>query len=219
MIRLVDVWYKYPYSNGWIIRGVNHVFQEGSIQVILGANGSGKTTLFKIASLIYKPIRGKIYTWGKDYWNLSSDERLIIKRRIVYVHEKPIILHGSVLYNIAYGLIIRGIDEEEAIIKAEEYLTELGFSYLVKRRPNELSMGEKQLVSILRSLIVEPQILFLDEPFAHLDIDKRELLIGLLKSLKKKGRGIIVSTHDQYIAENIADETIMMINGVLRINR
>lgn len=211
-LKLVDVWYKYPGDNRWVLKGVSYEFRIGMIYVVLGPNGSGKTTLLKTASLLYRPLKGRILTWDMDYWNLPRDKRLVVRRRIIYVHEKPILLRGTTTLNIAYGLIIRGVDKGEALERARRLLSDLGLDHLADKNVDELSMGEAQITSILRALITKPKLLFLDEPLNHIDIEKRETIIELLEKLKKN-MGIIISTHDTYLAERIADETIIIKNG------
>jgi len=120
MIKLVDVWFRYPKRKEWILKGITTSFKPGETNIIMGANGSGKTTLLKIAALLYKPCKGKVLVDGKNFWELDKNKRLLLRRKIVYVHEKPILLRGSVIYNIAYGLILRGIKVDKAIWKAED---------------------------------------------------------------------------------------------------
>ena len=215
-IRLKNIWFRYPGMDKWVLENISYEFKEKNIYVIVGPNGSGKTTLFKIASLIYKPLKGSVFTWDRDFWRLKDKEALIFRRKIVYVHEKPVLLHGSVLYNIAYGLIIRGYGKEDAFKKARDYMNELGLTYLLDKNVNELSAGEAQLVSLARALILEPRMIFLDEPLAHIDIEKRKIVLDLIHRLKERA-GIAIATHDIYLACMLADEIISIENGKIKI--
>ena len=215
-IRLKNIWFRYPGMDKWVLENISYEFKEKNIYVIVGPNGSGKTTLFKIASLIYKPLKGSVFTWDRDFWRLKDKEALIFRRKIVYVHEKPVLLHGSVLYNIAYGLIIRGYGKEDAFKKARDYMNELGLTYLLDKNVNELSAGEAQLVSLARALILEPRMIFLDEPLAHIDIEKRKIVLDLIHRLKERA-GIAIATHDIYLAYMLADEIISIENGKIKI--
>jgi len=215
-IRLKNIWFRYPGMDKWVLENISYEFKEKNIYVVIGPNGSGKTTLFKIASLIYKPLKGSVFTWDRDFWRLKDKEALIFRRKIVYVHEKPVLLHGSVLYNIAYGLIIRGYGKEDAFKKARDYMNELGLTYLLDKNVNELSAGEAQLVSLARALILEPRMIFLDEPLAHIDIEKRKIVLDLIHRLKERA-GIAIATHDIYLAYMLADEIISIENGKIKI--
>lgn len=215
-IRLKNVWFRYPGMDKWVLENISYEFREKSIYVFVGPNGSGKTTLFKISSLIYKPLKGSVLTWDRDYWRLKDKEALIFRRKIVYVHEKPVLLHGSVLYNIAYGLMIRGYSKEDAFRKARGYMNEHGLTYLLDKNVNELSAGEAQLVSLARALILEPRMIFLDEPLAHIDIEKRKIVLDIIYRLKERA-GIAIATHDIYLAYMLADEIISIENGKIKI--
>jgi len=212
-IRLEKVWYRYSGSRNWALRNINIVFNEHKTYAIIGPNASGKTTLLKITALLYKPTRGNVRAWGIDYWNLPSSEAIQLRRNIVYVHEKPILLRGTVAYNIAYGLTLRGYTQTEAEEKARKLLSKLELTYLADKKTKQLSAGEAQLTAILRAVILEPKILVLDEPLAHLDTSKREKILRLLTELKETGTGIIIATHNQYITQTLIEKTIQIENG------
>jgi len=215
-IRLKNIWFKYPGMDKWVLENISYEFKERNIYVIIGPNGSGKTTLFKIASLIYRPLKGSVFTWDRDFWRLKDKEALALRRKIVYVHEKPVFLYGSVLYNVAYGLIIRGYGKEDAFRKARDYINELGLTYLLNKNIDELSAGEAQLVSLVRALILEPRMIFLDEPLAHIDIEKRKIVLDLIFGLRER-IGIAIATHDIYLAYTLADEIVLVENGKIKI--
>ncbi|OWJ54865.1 energy-coupling factor ABC transporter ATP-binding protein [Pyrodictium delaneyi] len=212
MIRLKDVWYRYS-DNNWVLRGIDVEIREGEVLAIVGPNGAGKTTLMKIAAGIYRPLRGRVEAWGRDLWEAPGAERLALRRRIVYVHERPILIRGTVLDNIAYGLRIRGLDREKAQRRALEAARLLGIDGLLDRPATGLSRGQQQLVAIARALAVEPKILLLDEPFAHLDREKRRLLLNVLEKLASSGTGAAIATHDTYLAARIASRAVLVENG------
>ncbi len=218
-ILLDNIWFKYPGSREWILRGVNASFREGKLSVITGPNGSGKTTLLKVSSIIYKPQRGTIKAWGIDVWNIDEKTRLKIRRNIVYVHEKPILLRGNALFNIAYGLMIRGVDANKALKIAENFLDKIGLSYLRNKYPRELSMGEAHLVAILRAIVLKPRMLLLDEPMTYLDTKRKRIVYSLLKELKETGTGLAIVTHDAYTLANLVDEILILEDGkISKIN-
>lgn len=214
-IILKNIWFKYHGMKKWVFKNISYEFRERKIYVIIGPNGSGKTTLLKIASLIYKPLKGSIFVWGKNFWKLKGREAFLLRRKIIYVHEKPILFHGTVHYNIAYGLILRGYSREDAYVRVENYMEKLGFSYLLSKDVDKLSTGEAQIVSLVRAFILEPKIIFLDEPLAHIDIKKRKIIINLISRFKEKA-GIIIATHDMYLAHVLADEAILIEDGKIK---
>ncbi len=206
MIELRDVWYRYP-GGPWAISGVNLRF-EGR-HVLVGPNGSGKTTLLKVSSLIYRPTRGKVLVNGVDFWGLDGRRRRELRRQVVYVHERPILIRGTVLDNLAYPLIMRGYSREEALKIGREALSTINAEHLAEKRRKELSTGEAQLISVLRALILRPKVLMLDEPTAHLDFDRREVLLNLLKGVEV----LIVATHDPLLVEELGGSLIRMSGG------
>lgn len=201
-LELIKVWFRYPNSDDYLFKELSITFSRNEITVITGPNGSGKTTLLKIAGLIYKPNKGVVKVFGKDFWKIDRhEERISIRRRIVYVHEKPILLKGTVAYNIAYGLILRGLNKKEAYNIVEDFTSKYGLSYLLRKKTIQLSAGEAQVVSLLRAMVLKPYYLLLDEPTSNLDIEKRQVILSIISDLKRQGTGIVITTHDTGIIE------------------
>jgi len=214
-ISLEKIWFRYPRSPRWILRDLSLSFREGEIAVIVGPNGGGKTTLLKIASLIYEPTRGIVKAWGNNFWSLDKADRISLRRKLVYVHENPVLIKGTALHNIAYGLLLRNVAREEAFKLAEKLLEETGVSYLKDKPAGMLSAGEAQLVSLLRAIVIEPSLLFLDEPMAHLDLKKRRIMLSVIRGLIERGAGVIIATHDFSLAESLADRVMLLEEGTL----
>ncbi len=216
-IYLREVWFKYEPMGEWVLRRITLDFTSDKTVIIRGHNGSGKTTLMKIASLIYKPTRGEVIVSGKSFWDLGEGERSDLKRRVVFVHEKPIMLRGSVRYNVKYSLKIRGIDGEGAEKRYREVAEELGLRAIEDKPSHRLSAGQAQLVAIARALVAMPEIIFLDEPFAYLDSGKRDLLIEVLRKRRKSGVGLAIVSHDMEAALRVgADLMVVMEKGEIR---
>lgn len=216
-IYLRDVWFKYEPRGEWVLKRITIDFTRDKVVIIRGPNGSGKTTLMKIASLIYKPTAGEVIVNGKSFWSLDEGERNFIKRRVVFVHDKPLMLRGSVKYNVKYSLKIRGIDGEEAEKRYIEVAEELGLRSIEDKPSNGLSAGQAQLVAIARALVAMPEILFLDEPFAYLDSEKRDLLVEALRRRRKNGIGLAMVSHDIEDALRVgADLIVTMEKGEIK---
>ena len=212
MIELRDVSFKYP--TGVLALNDVNLRLGSSVTAVLGPNAAGKTTLLKVLGLIYKPFKGDVIVNGINFWELrNEDERLRIKREVVYVHEKPLLMKGNVINNLMYGLLIRGIPKDKAFTKVMEFLKRLELDYLAFKKSKELSAGEAQLISIVRAMVLNPKYLLLDEPTANLDARKRRLMINLIKDQVLKGSKVIIATHDNLLAERLADNIVLMEGG------
>lgn len=212
-IELAGVWYRYPGSRAWSLAGVSLAFRRGELVVLLGPNGSGKTTLMKVSALLYRPQRGSVLVDGRDYWSLGEAERTAARRRVTYVHERPVLLSGTVMENVAYGLLLRGLSRREAEERAASALRALGAEGLAGVRASELSAGQAQLVSLARAIALGPDFLFLDEPFSHLDREKRGLLARLARSLADGGACVVVSLHEEGLAERLGPDRVVEVSG------
>ncbi len=206
-----NAWYRYPGSRDWALRGAHLQAGAGYIVAVVGPNGSGKTTLLKIAGLLYRPTRGRVLVDGRDPWRLGREGLLRERRRIVYVHEKPVMLRGSVVFNTAYGLLLRGLSREKAFEKALKALEVLGIERLAERNAKKLSAGQAQLVAIARALAVEPELLLLDEPTAHLDRAKRETLLEVMAWYAERKRALLLATHNEALIEKLSSKTIVKV--------
>ena len=215
-IELSGVWHAYPGSRRWALEGVDLEIAEGRILAVVGPNGSGKTTMLKLAGTLYRPTRGTVRLWDSDFWASDGSRRLRLRRLVVYVHEKPVLVRGTALHNVAYGLLLRGYPPEEALERARSVMERMGVAGLADRERGQLSAGEAQLVSILRAVAAEPRVLLLDEPTAHLDLDKRRRLASLLRELRDRGVGVVVATHDYLLARRVADEAVVLEEGRVR---
>ncbi len=212
-IELREVWFRYPGSKDWALRGVSLEIRQGEVLALVGPNGSGKTTILKLAGGLYRPARGEVRLWGTNIWEVNGSRRLELRRMVVYVHEKPILLRGTALDNVAFALLLRGVPREEATRRAEDLLEGSASSHLMGKGRSEMSAGEAQVVSILRAVAAGPRILLLDEPTAHLDREKRGILTDLIGRLRSEGVGMAIATHDLLLAARAADRVAIIEDG------
>ncbi|MCL7388213.1 MAG: energy-coupling factor ABC transporter ATP-binding protein [Thaumarchaeota archaeon] len=212
MIELKNV--SFAYVSEDVLRNVNLAFGPG-VTAIIGPNGSGKTTLLKLAAAIYRPRVGEILIDGVNPWSASETVKLLARRNVVYVHEKPIMLRGSVADNVAYGLRVRNVPAEEVAARTEEVLELLGIKHLAHEKAQTLSAGQQQKVALARALAVRPKNLLLDEPTANLDKNGWETFIELIKELAREGVCIAIATHDRLLAMRLADRIALVENKIV----
>jgi len=201
--------------NGKIVLDVDNLnFQEGKIYAIVGPNGSGKTTLLNILNLLEKPDEGQIFFYGQEITNKSNSDTIEIRRRMTLVNQDPFLFHSTVYDNIAYGLKIRSIPSKVQKSRIRSALNIVGLSGFKDRKANQLSGGEAQRVVVARALVIEPEVLFLDEPTTNIDQKHIDVVERIIKKIKKEIKTtVIFSTHDLSQAYRLADEVISLLDG------
>lgn len=212
MIDIRDLWFSYD-GEKYAVKGISlKVYPSESVGII-GPNGSGKTTLLKLIAGLYKPVKGEVLINNINLWKADRQTRTQLRRKIVYVHEKPIILKRTALDNIAFALTLHGYSKKEAYEKSLKVMRKLGIEKLAFKTKG-FSAGEKQLISLARALVLEPEILLLDEPTANLDLKTRESLLNYLKE-KFSNKCLIIATHDLLTLTKIASRYILIDNGII----
>jgi tungstate transport system ATP-binding protein len=185
--------------------------EKGECVVIFGPNGSGKSTLLRVMSLIEKPTKGMIFYEGKEVSNKNSLE---IRRRFALLLQNPVFFQGTVVKNIIYGLNVRKVPSHEIKEKLKKVTSLFSLDSLLPRRVEELSGGEAQRVNLARAFILEPEILFLDEPFSALDAPTREEVISELKRvIKKTGQTTVFVTHHREEAAFLGERVVILLEG------
>lgn len=185
--------------------------REAETLAILGPNGAGKSSLLlALATLL--PASGRL-----GFRGAPIADRLAFRRRVAVVFQRALLLDRSVRDNAALGLELRGVARAERQRRADDALSRLGIAHLAARSARALSGGEAQRVSLARALAVEPEILFLDEPFSALDAPTRETLIAdLARALRGRGVTTVMVTHDREEALSLADRIAVVIAGRVR---
>jgi len=205
---------KKVYNNKIVLDVDNLNFQEGKIYAIVGPNGSGKTTLLNILNLLEKPDEGQIFFYDQEITNKSNSDTLEIRRKITLVNQDPFLFYSTVYDNIAYGLKIRSIPPKVQKSRIRSALNIVGLSGFKDRKANQLSGGEAQRVVIARALVIEPEILFLDEPTTSIDQKHIDVVERVIKKIKKEIKTtVIFTTHDLSQAYRLADEVISLLDG------
>ncbi|MBD1147541.1 glycine betaine/L-proline ABC transporter ATP-binding protein [Pelagibacterales bacterium SAG-MED31] len=203
------------------IIGVNNAsfeINKGEMLVVMGLSGSGKSTLLRCISRLTDPTSGNIFIDGKNLLEMNSKQLIELRRnKMGMVFQSFALLpHKTVLENIAFPLIIKGLPTDESITKAMEMVELVGLKGRENYFPRELSGGQQQRVGIARSLAVEPDIWFLDEPFSALDpLIRKEMQDEFLRLQDSLHKTIMFVTHDFDEALRLADRIAIMKDGII----
>ncbi len=200
------------------VRAANLQVHSGEIFVIMGLSGSGKSTLVRCMSRLIEPTQGELIFEGQDLLGASKAQMIDIRRHkmgMVFQHF-ALLPHLSVLENVAFPLDIQGQNKQQREARAREIIELVGLAGREDYLPHELSGGQQQRVGIARSLAVEPEIWFLDEPFSALDpLIRREMQDEFLRLQAKLKKSIVFITHDFDEAIRLADRIAIMKEGAI----
>ncbi len=216
LIRLTDVTKTYHLESG-DFTALDHVsldIADGEFVAIMGPSGSGKSTMMNQLGILDVPTSGELYIAGRDVAKMSSLERTHMRRDVIgYVFQKFYLIPLLSAYeNVEYPLILK-YKKRDTTGKAAEYLKAVGIDPVMgAHRPNQLSGGQQQRVAIARALVNEPKILICDEPTGNLDSKTGLQIMEILTDLHRKGKTVIIVTHDPNIAAN-AQRIIRLADG------
>jgi len=185
---------------------------EGEVLSLVGPNGAGKTTLLVALCLLTKSLQGSIYFKSKKVGaQISVDE---YRKKIAMVFQEALLFNTTVFENVAAGLNFRNISKVKIRQIVDENLERFGITHLKDRSARTLSGGEAQRVSLARAFAINPDILFLDEPFSALDPPTRESLVNDFETALGTSRTTtIFATHDRMEALRLSDRIAVMNNG------
>jgi glycine betaine/proline transport system ATP-binding protein len=200
------------------VRGAEFDVASGEILMVMGLSGSGKSTLVRCLTRLIEPTAGQVNFEGKNLLEASPEELIEIRRHkmgMVFQHF-GLLPHRTVLENVAFPLEIQGIDKHQRLAKASEIINIVGLEGREDYYPRELSGGQQQRVGIARSLAVEPDIWFLDEPFSALDpLIRREMQDEFMRLQRMLHKTIVFITHDFDEAVRLGDRIAIMKDGLI----
>ena len=209
------------FQDAGCIVGVNNASFEvfkGEMLVVMGLSGSGKSTLLRCISKLTDATAGKIYIDGQDLLAMNNKQLIELRRnKMGMVFQSFALLpHKTVLENIAFPLQVKGGSTQDSIKKAMDMVELVGLGGRENYFPRELSGGQQQRVGIARSLAIEPDIWFLDEPFSALDpLIRKEMQDEFLRLQGVLNKTILFVTHDFDEALRLADRIAIMKDGVI----
>jgi len=196
------------YTNGVVetkvLRGIDIDIQKGEFVAIMGKSGAGKSTLLYQLGLLDQPTEGEILIDGIDVLALNDREATDFRlNKLGYVFQDyALVPELTAQENVMMPLLMLGMTTEDAKAQAAASLERIGMGHRLDNRPNQLSGGEQQRVSIARAVVQDPVILFADEPTANLDSGSSDTVIDVFTDLHKQGQTIVMVTHEKEYTRN-----------------
>ena len=191
-----------PGSSIHVLKDIAFDVNSGEMIALMGHSGVGKSTLLHILGALDKPSSGSVLYESRDVFEMKDDALAAFRSRTIgfvfqFHHLLP---EFNALENTLMPALIAGIDRKEANVKARQILNDVGLSERLTHKPGELSGGEQQRVAVARALMLNPKVVFADEPTGNLDTQTGEELFRLLMDLNNKGITFIIVTHNDTLS-------------------
>jgi tungstate transport system ATP-binding protein len=191
-----------------LLHGLDFALPAGGMTIVLGANGAGKSLLLRLCHGLIAPNAGNVA------YAMPGGRRDGVKRHAM-VFQHPVMLRRSALANIVFALSAQGLDAATARRQAAAVLERFGLAALAGRPARRLSGGEQQRLAIGRAAALQPDLMFLDEPTAHLDPAATRQIESMLATLRAEGVTLMMTTHDLGQARRLADRILFLHRGRL----
>ncbi|MBE5882467.1 MAG: ABC transporter ATP-binding protein [Lachnospiraceae bacterium] len=217
VIKVEDLYkiYKVGESKVRALNGVSFTIEKGEFCAIVGTSGSGKSTLLNMLAGLEKPTKGEIVIAGEHMETKNENELVKFRREhIGFIFQSFNLLPAmNAIENVAMPLTFQGMSKEKRIKKAEEVLELVGLSKHKNHKPTQMSGGQQQRVGIARALVVQPEIIFADEPTGNLDSKTSAEVMSLIKKIiREKNQTLVMVTHDDHLA-SFADRIFRISDG------
>jgi spermidine/putrescine ABC transporter ATP-binding subunit len=212
IVSVKNVWRRYP-GGVVAVDNVSIDIEQNEFFALLGPSGCGKTTLLRMISGLDSPSEGQIYIGGEDMAFTPPNKR---PTNMVF-QSYAVFPHMTVADNVAYGLRVTGVTEDEVKRRVGEGLEMTKLAHLADRKPDQMSGGQRQRVALARALVKRPKVLLLDEPLSALDAKLRDdMRLELTRLQKTVGITFIIVTHDQDEALSMASRIAVMNKGAIQ---
>ena len=217
IITLRGVGKRYPGSTRPALDAIDLDVEAGRITAIMGPSGCGKSTLLNLIGALDRPTSGEIVMDGTRVDRLSESAAARFRRaKVGFVFQFFHLLEDlTVRENVAVPAILAGRPRADADARADEMLAQLGLSDHARKFPATLSGGERQRLAIARAIINDPAVLLADEPTGALDRRNGEAALAILEDLNRRGQTILLVTHDEHLAAQVAHRTVRLVDGVI----
>jgi putative ABC transport system ATP-binding protein len=195
--------------------GIDILINEGEFVSIMGPSGSGKSTAMNLVGSLDTPTHGKIFLDKKDISELSESALAQLRgKKIGFIFQQFNLINNlTSRENVALPMMFQGTSEAERLKKADELLSLVDLGDRGSHYPNQLSGGQQQRVAIARALANDPEVILADEPTGNLDTKTGEIIIKFLESLHKKGKTVVMVTHDPELARKYSDIVYWLRDG------
>ena len=210
MLELVGV--RHRYAGRLVLDLDRFALPPGAAVAIVGPNGSGKSTLLRLLALLEPPSEGEVRLDGAAV----AGDRATLRRRVTLVEQRPVLLRGTVLDNLGFGLRVRGVGRTAVNRRVESMAARFGITPLLGRRRHELSDGELQRAAVARALVLEPDVLLLDEPTSSADRAAAQALYRTLAEERaRRPLAICLASHQLEDAYRWTDDVRALAEGRL----
>jgi len=198
------------------LRDVSFVIEKGEFVFIVGASGSGKSTIIRLLLKEIEPTAGRIIVGGRDLTRLKRSKVPLLRRNLGCVFQDfKLLPTRTAAENVAYALKVQGESNNDIRKKVPEVLNLVGLAHKMNSRPDELSGGEQQRVSIARAVVNHPPLLICDEPTGNLDPDTSVGIMQLLYTINRSGTTVLMVTHDREMVDKMRRRVIALDAGRL----
>lgn len=220
IIRVKDLYKIYKVGDDKVraLNGVSFNVYEGEFVAIVGTSGSGKSTLLNMLAGLEKPSKGEIEIAGKRIDKLNENQLVKFRRENVGFIFQSFNLLGTMnaTENVAMPLTFKGVSKAERNKKAREMIELVGLKNHRKHMPNQMSGGQQQRVGVARALVVNPSIVFADEPTGNLDSNTTKDILSLMRQVvNDQNKTLVMVTHDKNLAM-VADKVIHIKDGKIK---
>ena len=194
------------YSGGKQLLKCNVTISEGPNTMVLGPNGAGKSIFLRVCHGLLKPTEGQVEWTGKEKDANNPNQAMVF--------QKPIMLQRTAEANLAYGLKLRKAKKDVIKQRVSQVLQRVGLTEAAKQLATSLSAGEQQRLALGRAWVLEPDVLFLDEPTANLDPGSTAEVEIIIQEIKKSGTKIVMTTHDLGQARRLGATLFFSMEGL-----
>ena len=216
MVVLEDVRKVYETNHVTALDGISFIVEKGEFVFIVGASGSGKSTMIRLLLKEVEPTSGRIIVGGRDLARLKGSKVPLLRRNLGCVFQDfKLLPNRTAAENIGYALRVQGESNAHIRKKVPEVMDLVGLAHKMSSRPEELSGGEQQRVSIARAMVNHPPLLICDEPTGNLDPDTSVGIMQLLYRINRTGTTIIMVTHDREMVDKMRKRVIALEAGKL----
>ena len=213
ILKVVDLQKKFHKLE--VLKGISTTFHENEVVSIIGPSGGGKSTFLRCLNLLEQPTSGQILFDGTDICTIKGKTIDHCRQRMGMVFQQFNLFNNmDVMHNLTAAPVrIKGMSQSDAQEKALELLAKVGLADRADAYPSQLSGGQKQRIAIVRSLMMDPEVMLFDEPTSALDPEMIGEVLDVMKDLAESGMTMIVVTHEMRFAREVSDRVLFMAEG------